>query len=194
DSLRVYTTSGTARTPKSVPLSQFFGRAAGGTTGPTDFISDPRCVYDATTGRWFVTILDLNSAAYPAFVDDQNFIAVSKTSDPMGDWNIYSFDVTDNGLNGSPLHPGCAGPPLGALTVAGCLGDQPTIGIDQYGVYVTDNEYAFSEVFPVALPVLPPLQQIPVLRSGVAQLYALSKQQLIVGKDTTLVRFDAGTV
>jgi len=194
DALRVYSTSGAARTPKSVPLSQFFARAAGGATGPTDFISDPRCVYDATTQRWFVTILDLNSAAYPAFMDDQNFIAVSHTSDPMGDWSIYSFDVTDNGMNGSPLHAGCVGPPVGALTVAGCLGDQPTIGIDKYGVYITDNEYAFAEVFPVAPPVLPPLQQIPVLRSGVAQLYALSKQQLISGTNTTLVRYDAGSI
>jgi hypothetical protein len=194
DSLRVYTTSGTPLTPKSVPLAQFFGRAAGGTTGPTDFISDPRCIYDPMTQRWFVTILDLTSATYPAFQDDQNFVAVSQTSNPMGNWYIYSFDVTDNGLHGTPLHPGCVGPPVGTLTVAGCLGDQPTLGTDRYGVYITDNEYAFAEVFPVAPPVGPPLQQIPVLRSGVAQLYALSKSALINGKNPTLVRYDTSGI
>ena len=195
DSLRVYTTEGRKTTPVSIPLSQFFQRAAGGLSGPTDFISDPRCLFDHATQRWFVTILDLTSVpAYPSFADDQNFIAVSKTSDPTGAWNIFKFDVTDNGLNGSPLHPGCVGPPLGTATLLGCLGDQPTIGADANGIYITDNEYAFSEVFPVAPPVAPPLQQIPVLRSGVGQLYALSKQQLVSGTQTTLVRVDSNTI
>jgi hypothetical protein len=195
DSLRVYTMQGRKTTPVSIPLAEFFQRAAGGITGPTDFISDPRCLFDQPTQRWFVTILDLTSVpAYPSFADDQNFIAVSKTSDPTGAWNIFKFDVTDNGLNGSPLHPGCVGPPLGTATLLGCLGDQPTLGADANGIYITDNEYAFSEVFPVAPPVVPPLQQIPVLRSGVAQLYALSKAQLVGGTQTTLVRFDSNTV
>src|SRR5207245_646429 len=99
---------------------------------------------------------------------------------------------TDNGLNSSPVHAGCLG---GAdAPVPGCLGDQPTIGTDANGVYITDNEYAYAEVFPVGLPTYPPLQQIPVLRSGVAQLYALSKHQLIHGRDTTLVRFDTESI
>jgi hypothetical protein len=192
--LRVFSAHGKPLT-SSILLSQFFHRAAGGASGPTDFISDPRCVYDSTTHRWFVTILDLTSnPAYPNFTRDQNFIAVSKTSNPTGKWNIYSFDVTDNGMHGSPMHKGCAGGPAGAGSGTGCLGDQPNLGFDRYGVYITDNEYAFAEVFPVAPPVVPPLQQIPVLRSGVGQMYALSKQQLMGGRDTTLVRFDTHTI
>ena len=201
DALRIYDTSGHAAkfkdvdASKSIPLAQFFNRAAGGTSGPTDFMSDPRCLFDHATQRWFVTILDLTSVpAYPAFNTDQNFIAVSKTNDPRGDWTIFSFDVTDNGMNGSPMHTGCVGPPVGATTLVGCLGDQPTLGTDANGIYITDNEYAFAEVFPVALPVGPPLQQIPVLRSGVAQLYALSKKELVSGSDTTLVRFDSDSI
>lgn len=195
DALKVYTSAGRSLTPTAILLSQFFHRAAGGTTGPTDFISDPRCVYDSTTHHWFVTVLDLTSVpAYPSFADDQNFIAVSQTGNPMGKWWIYSFDVTDNGQHGSPLHPGCVGAGAGTATGAGCLGDQPTLGVDRYGVYITDNEYAMSEVFPVAPPVVPPLQAIPVLRSGVGQLYALSKQQLISGHNTTLVRFDSNAI
>ncbi|MFL5823735.1 MAG: hypothetical protein ACJ764_09875 [Solirubrobacteraceae bacterium] len=195
DALRVYTSTGHKLTKKSILLSEFFNRAAGGTTGPTDFISDPRCVYDNATHRWFVTMLDITSIpTYPSFADDQNFIAVSQTDNPMGKWKIFSFDVTDNGLNGSPVHPGCLGPPIGTVTAIGCLGDQPTIGFDRYGIYITDNEYAMAEVFPVAPPVYPPLQQIPVLRSGVAQLYALSKSQLVNGKSTTLVRFDSSSL
>jgi hypothetical protein len=193
DALRVYTTAGVATTTNSVPLSQFFKRSPSSSPALlTDFISDPRCIFDSATQRWFVTMLDLSQPVDAQYVDDKNFIAVSKTSNPTGDWYIYSFDVTDNGLHGTPLHPGCIGAPLG--TLAGCLGDQPTIGADKNGIYITDNEYAFAEVFPVSPPVLPPFQQIPVLRSGTAQLYALSKQQLISGTDTTLVRFDSNSI
>lgn len=191
DSLRVYTTAGRPLTQASVPLAQFFGRQPSGTLA-TDFISDPRCVFDPQTHRWFVTILDLSEPVTGEFVDDLNLLAVSKTPDPTKGWYIYSFDVTDDGLNGSPAHAGCLPGP--DSVVPGCLGDQPTIGIDAYGVYVTDNEYAFSEVFPVAPPVYPPFQQLPVLRSGVAQLYALSKRQLIHGTDSTLVRVDTGSI
>src|SRR5579884_2540723 len=192
--LRVFSAHGKPLTP-SILLSQFFHRAPGGVSGPTDFISDPRCVYDSTAHRWYLTILDLTSSpAYPNFSRDQNFIAVSKTSNPTGKWNIYSFDVTDNGMHGSPMHQGCVSGAAGAGSGAGCLGDQPNIGFDRYGIYITDNEYAFAEVFPVAPPAVPPLQQIPVLRSGVGQLYALSKQQLMRGQNTTLVRFDSNTI
>jgi hypothetical protein len=195
DSLRVFSTRGQHLTDKSIPLSQFFQRAAGGLTGPTDFMSDPRCMFDHATQRWFVTVLDITSVpAYPSFADDNNLIAVSHSRNPLGDWSLYHFDVTDNGLNKSPMHAGCVGPPIGTATIVGCLGDQPTLGADDNGIYITDNEYAFAEVFPVAPPVIPPLQQIPVLRSGVAQLYALSKQQLVSGTQTTLVRFDSSTI
>jgi len=190
-SLRVYSAKGRPLTAKSVPLAQFFDRQPNGSAN-TDFISDPRCIYDSQTKRWFVTILDLAEPATGQYIDDRNYIAVSETSNPTGKWRIYSFDVTDNGLHGTPTHPGCVGAPLGVF--AGCLGDQPTIGTDRYGIYVTDNEYAFAEVFPVSPPVVPPFQQIPVLRSGVAQLYALSKSQLVHGSDTTLVRFDTDSI
>src|SRR5579859_4473497 len=67
DALRVYTSAGRPLMPKAILLSQFFNRAAGGPTGPTDFISDPRCVYDSATHRWFVTLLDITSVpAYPS--------------------------------------------------------------------------------------------------------------------------------
>jgi hypothetical protein len=189
DALRVYTTGGVAQTPLSVPLAQFFLRAPNGPT-QTDFISDPRCLFDHDTQRWFVTILDLTEPTIGQFTDDNNFIAVSQTSNPTGSWTIYKFDVFDNGTNGSPAHAGCT--PGTSSLAPGCLGDQPTIGTDANGIYITDNEYAMAEVFPAAPPVSPPLQQIPVLRSGVAQLYALSKQQLVSGTMTTLVRFDTG--
>jgi hypothetical protein len=190
DALRVYKTDGSPMTAGSVPLAQFLSLNPNGLTS-TELISDPRCLYDHATQRWFFTVLSATEPTTAEITDDNNYIAVSKTSDPNGSWFIYNFDVLDNGLNGTPVHVGCQ--PVGTdAPLGGCLGDQPTIGADQNGIYITDNEYSLTEVLPVPPPVSPPLQRIPGVRSGVAQLYALSKQQLISGTSTTLVRFDTG--
>jgi hypothetical protein len=193
DSLRVYNTSGQKLTTLSVPLAQFFALPKNASAN-TEFISDPRCYFDHATQRWFVVILGVSEIVSPNFIEDDNFVAVSKSSNPLADWNLYHFNVTDNGLNGSPAHAECLVP--GAPeAVPGCLGDQPTIGADDNGIYITDNEYSYAEVLAAGPPGgPPPFQQVPVLRSGVAQLYALSKSQLVGGSSTTLVRFDSATV
>jgi hypothetical protein len=72
-----------------------------------------------------------------AFVGTNHLdIAVSKTSDPTGQWAIYSVPVQDDGTDGTPDH-GCEGGP--------CLGDYPQIGADAFGFYfyITTNEYPF---------------------------------------------------
>ena len=190
DSVQIYNTAGTKYAANSVPLSQFYGLQAGNSAPSTDFISDPRCYYDHATQRWFMVILDVNEPLPVQFFTDHNVLAVSKTSNPLGAWNIYSFDVTDDGVH-SPAHVGC----VGGLPVAypGCLGDQPLLGADANGIYITDNEYSYAEILLVA-PIVPPFQQLPVLRSGVAQLYALSKAQLVSGTSSTLVRLDSNTI
>ncbi|MGE5140660.1 MAG: hypothetical protein ACM3JD_14425, partial [Rudaea sp.] len=89
-------------------------------------------------------------------------IAVSKTANPTGQWNIYRVDVTNDGTNTGGQNPG----PY--------LGDYPHIGADANGFYVTTNAYPWCcNGF-----------------SG-AQVYALSKKQLAAGAPSvTLVHFD----
>jgi hypothetical protein len=60
-------------------------------------------------------------------------LAVSQTSKPTGKWNVFLLDVTDDGQNGTPNHSGCP-----------CLGDQPLIGADAYGFYISTNEFGNS--------------------------------------------------
>jgi hypothetical protein len=89
-------------------------------------------------------------------------IAVSKTSNPTGQWNIYRLDVTNDGTNTGGVNPG----PY--------LGDYPHIGADAYGFYITTNAYPWTgDGF------------------GGAQIYALSKAQLAAGASSvTLVHLD----
>jgi hypothetical protein len=95
----------------------------------TDFslnVSDPKCLYDKATDRWFVTMTE-----YDNFLSDNHIkIAVSQTGDPRGAFTIYDINVTNDG---SDFFSGdCP-----------CLGDQPLIGADANAFYVSTNAFGF---------------------------------------------------
>jgi hypothetical protein len=99
------------------------------------FMSDPKCYYDPATQRFFMTELQLGTDPVTGDFDGTSFtdIAVSKSSTPStssSDWYIYRINVRNDGTQGTPAHTGCP-----------CLGDQPLIGADRYGFYVTTNEF-----------------------------------------------------
>jgi len=141
----------------AVDLNSFFGYAPAvirpsGPFGP--FVTDPSCLYDAATQRFFVIALTLNTNPTTGGFTLVNHldIAVSQTSNPTGVWNIYHVDVTNHGTNTGGSNPG----PY--------LGDYPHIGADANGFYVTTNAY-------------------PWCCNGFsgAQIYAFSKAQLAAG-------------
>ena len=73
-------------------------------------------------------------------------VAVSQSRDPRGSYNLYAFDTTDDGF-------------IGACP---CFGDQPLIGADTNGFYISTNSFGATEF-------------------GGAQIYALSKFALVLG-------------
>ncbi len=124
------------------------------TFGPD--VTDPRCYYDADTQRWYHTDLTLEQDPVTGALTGATHvdIAVSQTSDPTGAWTIFHLDTT-NGDGSLKNHPGCP-----------CLGDQPLLGFDATGMYITTNEY-------------------PVFGPGFngAQVYATSKWELAAAAD-----------
>lgn len=127
--------------------------------GFKQFTSDPRCYYDKSTNTWFAIILFINSTGTAARTD----IAVNTSGDPTTPWTVYRLDATDTGKNGTPSHPGCP-----------CLGDQPTLGIDQFNLYITTNEFS----------ILGP-------QFNGAQIYAISKPDLVaLNQQVHFVHFD----
>ncbi|HEY7349940.1 MAG TPA: hypothetical protein VH599_16600 [Ktedonobacterales bacterium] len=137
------------------------------------FLSDPKCYFDTATGHWFMTILELDvDPATGGFTGPSHtFIAVSQTSNPTNAWSIFSIDTTDDSTNGTPSHANCP-----------CFGDQPLIGADAFGFYITTNEF-------------------PVFANGFngAQVYAISKFQLInaakhAGSLPSFLQFDTGAL
>jgi hypothetical protein len=182
---RIYSQSGAPLIP-AVPLTQFFKiTPAGGATGAS-FVSDPRCEYDPQSGRFFALMLEADEASGGTqipFTRSHSYFAVSKTGDPTGDWWIYSIDVTDDGQQGTPMHSSCP-----------CIDDQPLMGLDKYGFYLSGNQFSDSEIFPVAVPgqVYQVLGTLPDYRNGQAQVYAMSKQSLLKGTMPDVLRFDTG--
>src|ERR1035437_2065207 len=157
DVIRVFDKQGNPLTGVE-DLNSFFGLAPAIIRGNPSiigpFIGDPRCLYDAQTKRWFVTVFNEdtgnNTGATGRFY---NLLAVSQTSDPTGAFTTFQYDVTDDGLDGTPYHGGCP-----------CFGDQPLLGADKYGVYQATNE--FGATF-----------------NG-AQIYAISKAKLVAAADS----------
>ncbi len=155
----------------AVDLNSFFGYAPAinrSTGVRAQFVTDPSCLYDAATGRFFVTVLTLETFPSGAFTLVNHLdTAVSNTSNPTGAWTIYRVDVTNDGTNIGGGNPG----PY--------LGDYPHIGADANGFFITTNAY-------------------PWCCNGFAgaQIYAFSKAQMAAGAaNVTLVHLDtAGTV
>jgi len=141
----------------AVDLNSFYGYppAINRSTGIRgQFVTDPSCIYDAATQRFFMVVLTLEVVPTSGAFTTVNHLdlAVSQTSNPTGSWNIYRIDVTNDGTNTGGSNPG----PY--------LGDYPHIGADANGIYLTTNAY-------------------PWCCNGFsgAQIYALSKAQLAAG-------------
>lgn len=122
-----------------------------------DFTSDPRVYYDAQLQRWFVTAVaiathsDTGAFAAPTHL----LIAVSDTSTPTQGWKVYSIETTNDGTEGCP-----------------CFGDQPLVGADTHGLFISTNAFSLREGF-----------------AGV-QIYAVSKQLLAAGAMPAIVHWN----
>jgi len=129
--LAVYSASGAVLKPPTA-LSQFFQLAPEIIRGPSlafgDFTSDPRCLYDAATDRWFLTLLQIGvNPKNGAFLAQSSLlIAVSQTGDPTGAWNISRVDTTNHGA------------------ACPCFGDQPLIGTNRDGFYISTNAFPLA--------------------------------------------------
>src|SRR5207245_788812 len=86
-------------------------------------------------------------------------------------WNMYELFTSDDGSNGTPIHSGCP-----------CFGDQPLIGADANGFYISTNEFSTSL-----------LNGLGGVFNG-AQIYAMSKTALASGILPTVVMFNTGAI
>lgn len=128
NAFQVYTASGSPVLLRALSTNELFGVPAAidritGVNGV--FPTDMRVFFDHTLQRWFILQRAQDYDALGNVVRTSHlYIAVSRTADPAGTWNIYTMDTTD------ARNPGCP-----------CVADYPQIGSDQYGFYVSSNEF-----------------------------------------------------
>ena len=96
--LNVYDTNGVQLLPRPLALSEFFGLPPGinRTTGFRGvFPGDVSCLFDPETQLWFVVAwAQLNTAAGVPIQQSRLYLAVSETSDPTGDYFVYTLNTT----------------------------------------------------------------------------------------------------
>ena len=133
--IRVFSASTGAPLTPVMALNQFFNlkpefNRVSGRRG--DFTSDPKCLYDSQTNRFFLTVLqaDVNPETGDFTGPSSVLIAVTKTGDPTGTWSFYKINTTNDGTGGTPKNPNCP-----------CLGDQPLIGLNEDGFFISTNEF-----------------------------------------------------
>lgn len=165
DVLRIFDGSGNPLTGV-IDLNTFYGFAPAIDRSTLKYgpsITDPVCLFDKDTQRWFHVVLTLDHVGTTGNLSGKNYldIAVSTSADPTQPWNIYRLPLHNNGTDGTPDHHCDAGY---------CLGDYPHIGADANGIYLTTNEFS-------------------LFGSGFygAQIYAVSKQALVAGTVSALL-------
>jgi hypothetical protein len=116
-------------------------------------LSDTQAFFDPTTKRWFIDELITTTKQFA--------VAVSKTSDPLGDYWLYKLHAASDDVRG------CGG--------RDCLPDYPKGGYDAAVFYITAN--LFNRVTSTG----------PFVK---AVIYAVPKAKLEAGAQLTFFRFD----
>jgi len=136
NAIQIYSTAGVPLLPNVLTTNQVFGLPpaidnATGINGP--FPTDIRVFFDQTINRWFVLQrAQDNDAGGNPLPSSHLYLAVSQSPDPTASYNVYTMDTTN-----SQNFFGCP-----------CFSDYLQIGADQYGFYITADEYnAFFPFF-----------------------------------------------
>ncbi|CAL8465747.1 g5283 [Coccomyxa elongata] len=127
-----------------VSVIDFFGSQLGGR------FTNAACVFDgADTQRFYITALNYALQGGVHLSKSQLVVAVSVSANPA-DGFLGPYSVPTMGLDGDsgkllPGLEGCKSPNPAALP-DGCLGAQPSIGLDQYGLWAGLNLYQINSV------------------------------------------------
>jgi hypothetical protein len=131
NAFQVYNLSGVPQLASVISTNQLFGLPPEidrntGINGP--FPTDIQAFWDPDIRRWFVLQrVAANDSAGNPLAQSTIYLAVSQTDIPTGTYNIYSMDTTN------ASHSGCP-----------CFPDYPQIGADQYGFYISSDEFDFG--------------------------------------------------
>ncbi|CAI5514816.1 unnamed protein product [Closterium sp. Naga37s-1] len=165
------------------PLNEFFGVMPANSTRPGDFINKATCVFDASSGRFFLAAAWLSGGyrnKWDRFGQTRRnadgstsgygiVVAASSFLTPLMAWNVSFIPSSNDGVKS---HNDTAPP----LRYPGRVywGATPRITVDRYGVYLTTRQYAM---------------QGKLGRFVGSNIYAIHKPKLYVRSSKRVVRF-----
>jgi hypothetical protein len=128
--INIYNVNGVVQLPRPLALTEIFGlpEEFNRTTGELHTsVGDPSCLFDPETQRWFVMAwAQLNKITGEPLRQSRLYLAVSKTSDPRGDYKTYVFNTT------GAADVDQAGPRIP---------DFPHFAVDHFGLYINWQEF-----------------------------------------------------
>lgn len=105
------------------------------------YFASPRLIYDPVYDRWIFLVTQWRTPDDPTH--QYLYLAVSLTSDPTGDFSLYTIDVSDDSVSGNTLW------------------EYPQLGLDRNAIIVTGDlvdletgSYVDSRMFPIAKSLL----------------------------------------
>ncbi|CAI5470251.1 unnamed protein product [Closterium sp. Yama58-4] len=165
------------------PLNEFFGVMPANSTRPGDFINKATCVFDASSGRFFLAAAWLSGGyrnKWDRFGQTRRnadgstsgygiVVAASSYLTPMMAWNVFFIPASNDGVKS---HNDTAPP----LRYPGRVywGATPRITVDRFGVYLTTRQYAM---------------QGKLGRFVGSNIYAIHKPKLYIRSSKRVVRF-----
>jgi hypothetical protein len=117
----VYDTGG-KRIQGPLTLSSIFGVPS------SDFISDPKCYYDAPTRSFYLSATDLTDYS-------KSYILIGVIPSDATTVKTFAIPTTDDGTDGTSDHGVCP-----------CFGDQPLLGANADAIFVSTNEFAMPNL------------------------------------------------
>ena len=138
NAIQIYLTNGTPLLPSALAMNVLYNVAptftldsAGQVISFGPFLSDPRVYYDSVNGFFFITETetDIDPATGNTGTSSHIFIAVIPNNFSVV--NVFSLDVSNDG---DAVFGACP-----------CFGDEPLIGADANGFYISTNAFNIAQ-------------------------------------------------
>ena len=134
NAIQFYLTNGTPLLPSALAMNALYNvaptftlDAAGNVVafGPT--LSDPRVYYDSINGFFIVTEVEIDTDPLTGELEPSSHIFIAVIPNNLSVVNVFSLDVSNDGD--------------AAFGACPCFGDQPLIGADANGFYISTNAF-----------------------------------------------------
>src|SRR5215813_5665286 len=134
NAIQFFLTNGTRLLPSPLAMNVLYNVAPTFTLGPSGQVAsfapsltDPRVYYDSINGFFFVTETETDVDPLTGELEPSSHIFIAVIPNNLSVVNVFSLDVTSDGD--------------AAFGSCPCFGDQPLIGADGNGFYISTNAF-----------------------------------------------------